>query len=172
MRRATTASIHITPPHSLEIAWARPQTLSIHTASSPEPLNENETVIGISEESCPKPLRLFEAWNASMSKLSAQAAKFAQAEMQQHSGDEHSAVSSVAKQDVAKEVVQTSIAVDMIEIARGLTRSKANRAELQSTVAAQAENEQQPHWQCQLESPRRYSILLHCRLRTQTPREV
>ena len=39
-----------------------------------EPLNANETVIGIGEDSCPKPLRLFEAWTASMSKRNAAAA--------------------------------------------------------------------------------------------------
>lgn len=27
-----------------------------------DPLNENETVVGISEESCSQPLRQFEAW--------------------------------------------------------------------------------------------------------------
>ena len=34
-----------------------------------ETLNENEIIIGISEENWPKPLRLLEAWSASMQKL-------------------------------------------------------------------------------------------------------
>ena len=45
-------------------------------ALPPEPLNENETIVGIGEECCPRPLRLFQAWNASMSELNAEAAKW------------------------------------------------------------------------------------------------
>ena len=37
-----------------------------HALLPAEPLNEHETVIGVDEESCPQPLRLFEAWNVSM----------------------------------------------------------------------------------------------------------
>ena len=36
-----------------------------------EPLNEHETIIGVDEDSVPKTLRLFEAWNASMERLTA-----------------------------------------------------------------------------------------------------
>ena len=52
-----------------------------HTPLPVEPLSEHETVIGVDGESCPRPLRLFEAWDASMAKLDAAAAKHAQAEM-------------------------------------------------------------------------------------------
>ena len=31
-----------------------------------EVLSEHETVVGVDEQSCPKPLRLFDAWSASM----------------------------------------------------------------------------------------------------------
>ena len=57
MPRILTASIRIMPPPRNSL----PQEI----------LNENETIIGISEESCPKPLKLFEAWSASMQKLDA-----------------------------------------------------------------------------------------------------
>ena len=112
---------------------------------SPEQLNENEAIIGINEESCPKPLRLFAAWSAGMTKINAEAAKFAQAETQRHNGEEPQAVRQVAavKQIAAKETVRTSIAVDMIDVARGLTRSPQSRAEMQSLMTAQTENEQQ-----------------------------
>ena len=45
-------------------------------------LNEDETIIAIGEQSCPKPLRLFKAWNNTMGTLCAEAAKFAQAQVQ------------------------------------------------------------------------------------------
>ena len=47
-----------------------------------EVLNEHETIIGVDEESCPKPLRLMEAWQAHFETLNAEGAKFAQASMQ------------------------------------------------------------------------------------------
>ena len=68
---------------------AQPDGVDSHHAAShnslpQETLNENETIIGISEESCPKPLRLFEAWSANMEKLEAEAHKFAKAGLKQH----------------------------------------------------------------------------------------
>jgi hypothetical protein len=108
----------------------------------PEVLNENETIIGIGQDSCPKPLRLFEAWNANMSKLNAEAAKVAQAEMQKRCGGEHPTASSLVTQVASKELVRTSIAVDMIDIAKGLSKSSKTRAELQSLVTGQTETEQ------------------------------
>ena len=47
-----------------------------------ETSNQNETIIGISEEGCPKPLQLFEAWSTSMQKLDPQADKLARAVIQ------------------------------------------------------------------------------------------
>ena len=110
----------------------------------PDPLNENETIIGINEESCPRPLRLFEAWTANMNRLNAEAAKYAQAEVQQRNGGEHPDASNAVKQIAAREVIRTSIAVDMIDIAQKLSRSSKARAELQALAAAQDENEQRP----------------------------
>ena len=110
-----------------------------HNSLPQETLNENETIIGVSEDSCPKPLRLFEAWSASMRKLDAEAAKFAQAELQQRRGDQHSAEAAL-QQTACKEMVRTSVAVDMIDVARRLSRTSINRAELQSLVAAQSES--------------------------------
>jgi hypothetical protein len=111
-------------------------------ALPPEPLNENETIVGISEESCPKPLRLFEAWNASMSKLNAEAAKCAQAAMKL-SGVEQPTAVSATKLVASKEMVRSKIAVDMIDIARGLSKSSRNSAELQNLIAGHAEAQQQ-----------------------------
>ena len=130
---------------------AHPDGVDSHHAASrnslpQETLNENETIIGISEESCPKPLKLFEVWSASMQKLNAEAAKFAQAEMKQRSGDEHSAATAL-QPTVCAEMVRTSVAVDMIDIARNLSRSSKHRAELQSLVTAQSENEEKTPWE-------------------------
>ena len=92
-----------------------------------EELNEHETIIGIDEQSCPKPLRLFQAWNASMEKLDAQAAKFAQANMQHIAGDDGA---HVAAQKVAtKEFVRNSIAVDIIDIAKQMAKTSGARGE-------------------------------------------
>ncbi len=107
-----------------------------------ESLIEHETVIGVDEESCPKPLRLFEAWNAGLAKLNAEAAKFAQAELQQRAGE--NSASAVVKQVAAKELVRTSVAVDLIDVARRMTSSSKACAELQSLAAAQSENVGQP----------------------------
>ena len=112
---------------------------------SPEQLNENEAIIGINEESCPKPLRLFAAWREGMTRINTEAAKFAQAEAQRRNSDESLATRQVAvvKQIAAKEIVRTSIAVDMIDIARKMNKSIQTRAEMQSLMTAQTEHEQQ-----------------------------
>ena len=112
---------------------------------SPEQLNENETIIGVNDESCPRPLRLFEAWREGMTRINTEAAKFAQAEAQRHNSDEPLASRQVAvvKQIAAKEMVRTSIAVDMIDVARRMTKSIPTRAEMQSLMTAQTEHEQQ-----------------------------
>ena len=152
-RRRTTATL--TPAQTTAAKSAASSVDAHHAAQTPtssgdnpdtlppEVLNENETIIGIGEESCPKPLRLFEAWNASTGKLNAEAAKVAQAEVQQRSGGEHPTASSVVTQVASKEIVRTTIAVDMIDIARGLSRSSKARADLESLAAAQAEAQQQ-----------------------------
>ena len=77
-----------------------------------------------------------------MSALSAEAAKCAQAEMSR-GAVEQPTTSSVTKLVASKELVRTKIAVDMIDIAQGLTRSTRTRAELQNLIAGQAEAEQQ-----------------------------
>ena len=76
-----------------------------------------------------------------MRKLDAEAAKFAQAELQQRRGDQHYAEAAL-QQTACKEMVRTSVAVDMIDVARRLSRTSTNRAELQSLVAAQSESAQ------------------------------
>ena len=108
-----------------------------HLAPAPE-LNEDETVIGMDEQSCPQPVRLFEAWSATMGRLSAEAAKFAKAQVQQESSD---GAPAAARQVAAEEFVRSSVAVDMIDIAKQMGKSRGGRAELERMAAAQAENE-------------------------------
>ena len=57
-------------------------------------MNEHETIIGIDEQSCPNQFRLFEAWNATKEKFNAEAAKFAQASMQQEARDDSARVAT------------------------------------------------------------------------------
>lgn len=113
-----------------------------HALPPAEPLNEHETIIGVDEQSCPQPLRLFEAWNVSMARLDAEAAKLAQAEVQQRSGGD--TASALTKQVASKEVVRATIAVDLRDIASRMYRSKTARAEVESLLTAQAENEKVP----------------------------
>ena len=106
-----------------------------------EPLNENETVLGIGEDTCTKPLRLFEAWNANMTKLNAEAAKVAQATLQQRDSGGEDSADAAMRISAAKELVRTTVAVDMIEVARTLAKSNKHRAEVEALVTAQAHNE-------------------------------
>ena len=76
-----------------------------------------------------------------MARLNAEAAKYAQAKLQQASGQ--NLATAVAKGVATKEFVRTTIAVDMADVARQMTRSSKTCAELQSIVAAQSENEQE-----------------------------
>ena len=69
-----------------------------------------------------------------------QAAKFAQAKFHQRSGQ--NVATAVAKEVATTEVVRTSIAVDMADVARQMTRSSKTCAELQSLVTAQSGDEQ------------------------------
>ena len=117
-------------PHSAE-------TLGENLAA--EELNEHETIIGMDEQSCPKPLRLFQAWNASMEKLNAEAAKFAQSSMQQAAGDDSARVAT--QKAAAKELVRNSIAVDMIDIAKQMTKTNGGREAMERLATAQTDNE-------------------------------
>ena len=58
---------------------------------APEALNEHETIVAVDEESLPQTARLFEALKTNLETLSAQGAKFAQAQMEQQS-DSHQRV--------------------------------------------------------------------------------
>ena len=119
---------------------------AFHNNLPQDTLNENETIIGISEESCPKPLKLFQAWSASMQKLNAEATKFAQAEMTQRLNGGHSAATAL-QQTACTEMVRTRVAVDMIDVARQLSRTSKHRAEFESLVTAQSENEMKTPWE-------------------------
>ena len=77
-----------------------------------------------------------------MTKLDAEAAKHAQAEMQQRSGED--AASAIAEQVASKEFVRTTIAVDLRDIASRMCRSSQARVEVESLFTAQAANEEAP----------------------------
>ena len=121
----------IAPQHTTNPDGVDSHHASSHDGLPQETLNENETIIGISEESCPKPLRLFEAWSAIMQKLEAEAHKFAKAELKQHLSDEASAAAAL-QQTASAERVRTRVAVDMIDIARHLSKTSKHCAELES----------------------------------------
>ena len=78
-----------------------------------------------------------------MNRLNEEAAKFVKAEVQQHGGVEEASTQSVTKLVAAKELVRTTIAVDMIDIARGMSGSGTTRAELQRLVAGAAGADQE-----------------------------
>ena len=82
-----------------------------------------------------------------MSKLNAEAAKYAQAELQQRSGVEQPTVCSVTQLVAPKEIVRTTVAVNMIDIARGVSRSSRDCAGLQGLIAGQAGTGQQQPWE-------------------------
>ena len=66
--------------------------------------------------------------------------------MKQRLGDQPSAAAAL-QQTASTEMVRTNIAVDMIDIARHLSRTSKHRAELQSLVTAQSENEEKNSWE-------------------------
>ena len=122
-----------------KVAFALGESVGEDSDPPAEPLNEHETIIGVVEDSVPKALRLFEAWNASVERLNAEAAKFAQAELKQREGDD--SASAIARQVGTKELVRTSIAVDMIDIAKQMSKSSKTLADLEMLAAAQSANE-------------------------------
>ena len=75
-----------------------------------------------------------------MQKLDAEAAKFAQAELKQRCDGQHSAALAL-QQSACTEMVRTSVAVDMIDIARHLSKTSKHRAELERLVTEQSENQ-------------------------------
>ena len=109
-------------------------------------LNENETIIGVNEEGCPKPLMLLDAWQKGFQTLNDEAAKFAQAaiEAEGEGGEKCEAkqAASALKQAACAETVRTTVAVDMIDVAQKLSKSTKKIAELQSLIALQPEDEE------------------------------
>ena len=75
-----------------------------------------------------------------MDTLSAEAAKFARARAQEGSSD---GALAAARRAAAEEFVRSSVAVDMVDIARQMRRSSSGRAELERMAADLAEHDQQ-----------------------------
>ena len=73
-----------------------------------------------------------------MARLNTEAAKWAQARLEQRSGQ--NVATAVAKEVATKEFVRTTIAVDMGDVARQMSRSSKTCAELEHIAAAQSEN--------------------------------
>ena len=69
-----------------------------------------------------------------MATLNAEGARHAQAELQMWNGED--APQAMVKQVASTEVVRTTIARDMIDIAKSMTRSKTGLAEMQSLVSS------------------------------------
>ena len=97
--------------------------------SPPEELNQHETIVAVEQESMPQTLRLFGALQANLDILSTQGAKFAQAQLKASSGG--NGAEAAAQQTAIKELVTSTVAVSMQEVARELRKNKAAEAEWQ-----------------------------------------
>ena len=102
-------------------------------------MNEHETIVAVDEESLPQTARLFEALKTNLETLSAEGAKYAQAHMKQQSGDE--VAEAVAQKTAIKELISTTIAVNLQDIARQMAKNKEAKAEWQRLVATQEDTE-------------------------------
>ena len=105
----------------------------------PEALNEHETIVAVDEESLPQTGRLFEALKTNLETLTVQGAKFAQAQMKQQNGDE--VVEAVAQKTAIKELISTTVAVNLQDIAQQMAKNKEAKSEWERLVAAQEEKE-------------------------------
>ena len=95
--------------------------------------------MAVDEESLPQTARLFEAPKANLETLSAEGAKFAQAQMKQQSVDE--VAEAVAQQTAIKELISSTIAVNLQDIAQQMAKNKEAKAEWGRLVAAQEDKE-------------------------------
>ena len=76
-----------------------------------EELNEHEVIIGINDECCPKPLKLFQSWQANMSKLEAAGSKLAQLEMKRQGNREECVEDVTSKVAIEEEVTMEKISM-------------------------------------------------------------
>ena len=106
---------------------------------APEALNEHETIVAVDEESLPQTSKLFEALKTNLETLTAEGAKYAQAHMKEQSGGEVAEAS--AQKTAIKELLSSTIAVNLQDIARQMSKNKAARAEWERLVAAQEDTE-------------------------------
>ena len=109
------------------------------TNSAPEVLNEYETIVAVDEESLPQTVKLFEALKTNMETLSAEGAKFAQAHMKQQSGDE--VAEAITQKTAIKMLVSSTIAVNLQDIARQMTKNQKAKAEWERLGATQEDTE-------------------------------
>jgi len=122
-----------------QLAGTTPDDPGLDKNCVPEALNEHETIVAVDEESLPQTARLFEALITNLETLSVEGAKFAQAQMKQQSGDE--VVEAVAQKTAIKELISTTVAVNLQDIARQMTKNKQAKSEWERLVAAQEEKE-------------------------------
>ena len=101
-----------------QLAGTTPIDPGVDKNCVPEALNEHETIVAVDEESLPQTARLFEALKTNLETLSVEGAKFAQAQMKEQSGDE--VVEAVAQKTAIKELISTTVAVNLQDIARQL----------------------------------------------------
>ena len=122
-----------------QLAGTTPDDPGLDKNCVPEALNEHETIVAVDEESLPQTARLFEALKTNLETLSVEGAKFAQAQMKEQSGDE--VVEAVAQKTAIKELISTTVAVNLQDIARQMAKNKEAKAEWERLVAAQEEKE-------------------------------
>ena len=104
-------------------------------SSAPEALNEHETIIAVDEENLPQTAKLFEALTTNLEMLSVEGAKYAQAHMMEEAAE------AAAEKTAAKEFISTSIAVNLQDIAKRLTRDTKAMAEWERLAAVQEETD-------------------------------
>ena len=95
--------------------------------------------MAVDDESLPQTAKLFEALQTNLEVLTAQGAKFAQAHMKQQSGDE--VVEAVAQETAIKELISSTIAVNLQDIARQMAKNIEAKAEWERLAATQEDTE-------------------------------
>ena len=93
----------------------------------------------VDEERLPGAAKLPKALKTNMETLSAEGAKFAQAHIKQQSEDQ--VAEAVAQKTSIKELISSTIAVNLQDIAQQMAKNKEAKAEWERLVAAQEDTE-------------------------------
>ena len=85
-------------------------------------------MIAVDPESMPDSVRLFNALQTNLELLSTQGAKFVQAQLKASGGD--NVTEAVAQQTAAKELVASTIAVSLQDIAKQMRKKQKSRSRM------------------------------------------